>query len=426
MTKQGYSWRSWRKRYFVLKGNNLYYFKSQTDTEATGVVVLTPESYARKVPDKKGRYMFGIKTNPRLYLMYPESEAERTEWIAQLEETIDRIKGVDKTKGNTIVKKDDVANGKPAKGDGDIRKYLLKIRSEVTFLESEESKVFEFFKIWTESIPTRQELSHQSTITYDLCLSGDMEKLSWKVSGPQYLFIQKMVDFFWNVGAPDTEIDRLNEIGSLINPLVIGSWVDMSAKGGMDGGWFFPGQFPLSTCSQAADSGYAVQKITDWAEQCGIEHCGSIGRDMGAAPPRQTEFRFQIQGDTLSKQLDYALAAFTEFSFPPIPEEALDLLRQIQPKKIQITVVTCASGFVRLGLLASNPPKQVVESLCNLSGGNFEQLCRFESVIEANGPDVVEFQYLNEGFGYGVYKEGFDIIFHYNLGEEEEEKLYHT
>jgi len=57
-----------------------------------------------------------------------------------------------------------------------------------------------------------------------------MEKLTWRSSGPQNIFIQKMVDFFWNVGAPETEIDRLNDVGALINPIQIGSWIDMSGN----------------------------------------------------------------------------------------------------------------------------------------------------------------------------------------------------
>jgi hypothetical protein len=64
-----------------------------------------------------------------------------------------------------------------------------------------------------------------------------MQKLTWRTAGPQNVFIQKMVDFFWNVGAPESEIDRLNDVGALINPIRIGSWIDMSGKGGMDGGW---------------------------------------------------------------------------------------------------------------------------------------------------------------------------------------------
>ena len=44
------------------------------------------------------------------------------------------------------------------------------------------------------------------------------------------LHSQKMVDFFWNVGAPESEIDMLNEVGAAINPGKIGSWIDMSAR----------------------------------------------------------------------------------------------------------------------------------------------------------------------------------------------------
>jgi len=177
----------------------------------------------------------------------------------------------------------------------------------------------------------------------------------------------------------------------------------------------------VSVCTQAADSGAPIGKLCNWAEKCGLQNCITIDRDMGAAPPRQTEFLFEIKGSSFTEQLNFALSAYTDFGFPAIPEEALDILRQIAPKKILMSIVICVSGFVRLGLLASNPPKPIVESLCNLSGGNFEQLLRFETAIESSGPDFVEFVFLSDGFGYGVYKEGFDIMFHYMIGEETED-----
>jgi len=180
--------------------------------------------------------------------------------------------------------------------------------------------VLEFWKIWSDSIPLKKELTQKAIIKYQLSISGDMEKISWKVSGPQHLFIQRMVNFFWNVGAPETEIDHLNDIGTLINPATIGSWIDMSAKGGMDGGWFFlHNPLPISVCTQAADSGPAVTRLVTWAEKCGLEGCLTIGRDMGAAPPRQTEFLFEIKGGNFTEQLNHALSAFTDFGFPAIP-----------------------------------------------------------------------------------------------------------
>jgi len=140
---------------------------------------------------------------------------------------------------------------------------------------------------------------------------------------------------------------------------------------------------------------------------------------MGAAPPRQTEIRFLIPGANFSVQIGKAISAYADFGFPAIPDEALEILKHSNPgAQLSMSVITSSEGFVRLGLFSPNPPINVVESLCNLSGGNAEQLFKFEKALGAEGPAFVEFQYLMENYGYGVYKEGFDIVFHYKVGEE--------
>lgn len=49
--------------------------------------------------------------------------------------------------------------------------------------------------------------------------------------------IQQLVDFFYIVGAPEEEIEKLNLVGEKINPDRIGSWINVSELGGIDGGW---------------------------------------------------------------------------------------------------------------------------------------------------------------------------------------------
>lgn len=70
----------------------------------------------------------------------------------------------------------------------------------------------------------------------------------------------------------------------------------MSEKGGMDGGWYFPTEISISHAMEAADPGPSVNKVKEWAMKNRIEKCLSIGRDMGAAPPRQTEMRVELPG----------------------------------------------------------------------------------------------------------------------------------
>jgi hypothetical protein len=89
-----------------------------------------------------------------------------------------------------------------------------------------------------------------------------------------------MVDFFWNVGAPESEIDMLNEVGAAVNPGKIGSWIDMSARGGMDGGWFFPVEIPLKLATEAAENCDSIKKLSEWAESNNTTVCISSGRGI--------------------------------------------------------------------------------------------------------------------------------------------------
>jgi len=297
-----------------------------------------------------------------------------------------------------------------------VRANLEKGKNAVSFLLLDDSKVLEFWQIWCESIPPQKDIT-EGSIVYEVYTAADMEKLSWRASGAQNIFIQRMVDLFWNVGAPESEIDRLNDVGALINPVLIGSWIDMSAKGGMDGGWFFRVDVPMKFALEACDPGDPVTKVADWAEENNITRCNYVGRDMGAAPPRQTEIRFVVPGDSREEQLNRGLSAYEAFSFPPIPEDALSVLQEGTSGQLQLSVITSSEGFVRLGLMVPNPPMNMVERLCSLSG-NTDHLLKFQNAIAVEGPTYAEFQYLMQGFGYGVYKEGFDVVFHYKVGEE--------
>jgi len=226
--------------------------------------------------------------------------------------------------------------------------------------------------------------------------------------------------FFWNVGAPETEIDRLNDVGSDMNPASIGSWIDMSSSNGMDGGWYFPVDVTVESVIKASDGGEAVDLFEKWLHNHAVDKVFYIGRDMGAAPPRQTEVKFYLPGSNYEQQLETGLSAYEALGVPEIPKDALAMIGSGKPNSgLAMSVVTSSEGVVRLGLLFPSPSKQVVASLSHFSGvASSEDLHNFESALQVAGPTWVEFQCLMKGFGYGVYKEGFDVIFHYTVGLE--------
>jgi len=455
MTKVGGGTKTWHKRWFVLKGNKLYYFKTKKDTEITGCVVLTAESFVRKEPSykKKNKNTFAVGTTTRIFYMYPDSQLETDQWVAVIAKNIEAIRNPskkvdiqDKPKMDQP-KNDYKPNPQPMNTPmpvdnkqkvvdeniseeapqpfalfGGVRAGLEAGRDLIPYLQpgqegTEEGRIFEFWQIWSESIPARNELE-EGQIIFEVSASADLEKLSWRSSGPQHIFIQKMVDFFWNVGAPETEIDRLNDVGSDINPPVIGSWIDMSGKGGMDGGWFFPVETTLELAIKSSDEGPACSQFERWASSKGIDVIASVGRDMGAAPPRQTEVKFFVPGANYDTQLQTALTAYPALNVPDIPGDALRIIKGQCNPGLMMSVVTSSEGMVRLGLLFPSPTKQAVQSLCTMNGAQFNTLMNFEKALGVNGPSFVEFQFLMRGYGYGVYKEGFDIVFHYTAGVE--------
>lgn len=454
MTKQGGSVKSWKRRWFLLKGNTLYYFKaSRPETEMQGCIELTPTSFVKPQPKhgKQQAFAVGSQNQKRIFFMYADQDSESVAWMKSINAAIDRLKGgntggassSEPTGSNPGVgisattpyqptsQPANVGAGSVGAGAGagtavstsasstSIRAQLTAGRNEVYFLKEDDNKVLEFWQIWFDSIPPREEIPAGGVIEYEVATSADMQKLTWRTAGPQNIFIQRMVDFFWNVGAPESEIDRLNDVGAAINPQVIGSWIDMSYKRGMDGGWYFPSEIPIRFALDATDPGEPSAKLALWAERNKVLNCYSVGRDMGAAPPRQTEIRMKLPGENFDTQLNLALSAFHEFGFPVLPEEALSIVRQHPKAGLRLSVVTSSEGFVRLGVLLPDPDRTALDRLCPLSGASSsDPLIRFSNSLGLAGPHFVEFQFLMKGFGYGVYKEGFDVIFHYNVGQE--------
>lgn len=451
LTKQGGAIKTWKKRWFVLKGDTLYYFKTQKDPEQTGEIKLEANSTCNPEPKKKGKYYFSVGTPPgRVYLMFSDSEETMKQWVDRISKAIDAVAGkknggggggtppppttggdpeppppVEETKEKDKVIKESPPINPPVvtpptgtTGGSSTEKKIANAKNVIPFLQDEDSKVLEFWQIWSESIPSKEDLQTGNSIEYHVSTSANRQKLTWRTAGPQNVFIQKMVDFFWNVGAPESEIDRLNDVGALINPIKIGSWIDMSAKGGMDGGWYFPVEIPLKMAIEAADVGEPSKKVSEWAQKHNVINSFSVGRDMGAAPPRQTEIRVHLPGNDFAHQLEVGLDAFDAFGFPPLPENALNILRTSNVTGLCLSVITSSEGFVRLGLLVPTPTKDTVQQLCSIAGANGNDVLDFERALESNGPSYAEYQFLKEGFGYGVYKEGFDIVFHYNVGGE--------
>jgi len=502
--RQGKRFHKWESRFFVLKGQQLYYFVNNTSVEASGVVTLDNTCVLHPEKDSgKQAHVFSIEgfcTNKKearrrkLLLSAPTPECQQ-EWIDAIEKacnisenspapttpttttagattpttpvtitvspsdsaattpvtTIVRPEGQDQVSAvmvpasDTEIVADPVVTVAPPDvqsapaqpdpnasaavsvpvvpaGADDCAAKMIAAHTVFAFL-TQGTKMEKFWDAWMSSIPPLTDVDAGRSMLFSVVTSIGMENTIWRVSGPQSLFAQRIVQLFWKMGAPAAEVDRMNDVGALINPRDIGSWIQTSLKGGMDGGWVFPDEVPLKLAVEAADSvdtdSDATRIFSTWADKHGILVCRYLSRDMGKSPPQQTEFRMVLPGADFPSQLSVALDAMNTFQFPGLPDAPVTILANAGlPGPMMLSIVTCAKGFVSLGIIVPQVPMDVVSDLIQNCGGKQDEIQRFMDASGCTAPSAVELQCLMKGYGYGVYKEGFDMLFHWDIGTE--------
>ena len=82
LTKRGEMNRAFQKRYFILKGNLLYYFEKKGDTEPIGIVIL--EGCTVELSESSDAFTFELVfqgSGSRTYVLAAESQSEMEDWM---------------------------------------------------------------------------------------------------------------------------------------------------------------------------------------------------------------------------------------------------------------------------------------------------------------------------------------------------------
>ncbi|KAJ5080786.1 non-specific serine/threonine protein kinase [Anaeramoeba ignava] len=90
MTKQGGRWKSWKKRWFVLRGKIIFYYKNPKKRSPIGMLPITQASkvYVSQAKTKK-KFCFNLEIpGQRTYLISAPSEEEMNSWIEIINQII--------------------------------------------------------------------------------------------------------------------------------------------------------------------------------------------------------------------------------------------------------------------------------------------------------------------------------------------------
>ncbi|CDH49050.1 phospholipid binding protein [Lichtheimia corymbifera JMRC:FSU:9682] len=102
--KQGDKYRTWNKRWFVLQGMNLYYFKSPKDLRVKGIINLDGYRVLTDETIHSGKYCFKLQHDrERTFYFYTDSEKVMKNWLRGLiKVTISRNYNTPVLSSNTI------------------------------------------------------------------------------------------------------------------------------------------------------------------------------------------------------------------------------------------------------------------------------------------------------------------------------------
>ena len=93
LTKQSAWLKEWRKRYFVLKANQLHFMKTPT-SNPHGTIDLKECLTVKSAEEKTGkRHCFEVATPDATYFMYADTEKQKDEWIGAIGRAIVKFSG---------------------------------------------------------------------------------------------------------------------------------------------------------------------------------------------------------------------------------------------------------------------------------------------------------------------------------------------
>ena len=91
LTKRSMWLKEWRKRYFLLKGNKLYFSKAAGE-RPHGMIDLSECLTVKSAEEKTNkRFCFEVATPESTYYMHADSEKEKDEWIGAIGRAIVRF-----------------------------------------------------------------------------------------------------------------------------------------------------------------------------------------------------------------------------------------------------------------------------------------------------------------------------------------------
>jgi len=214
---------------------------------------------------------------------------------------------------------------------------------------------------WLEHVPMPPEMPDGHQATYLAMLGSDLRRLWWGAWGNPRGFVPKMAEYFKLCNIAKSDAALLDQMGELLEPRLVGSWIGVWG-GKVTTGWHFWDPQPWPKIESMFGTHEAKYQLKKWVEDHGVPRIERFTQGIGDAA--FSELELAVPGETVAAQVDALSDAFVQLTGAPLAEPLAERFRAITSPQFALAVRIRGGAIARVGALAPGIAMADIAALC--------------------------------------------------------------
>jgi hypothetical protein len=236
---------------------------------------------------------------------------------------------------------------------------------------------------WLNALPAPR-LGQWPDMALAASVTLDQKRLTLRAAGATQRMAASTRAFLQQAGGAQEELARLDMALAQLDPLVLGSWLEIGPQG-VDGGWFLPSPMQVSDAISLLPEGDAVNAVLLWAAEHEIDVCLGVRRSVNAAAP-YADLTLPLPDGQAHEQLAAALLLFDAMGAPTLPEALRRAIMRDLESPLAISAWLLPEGLAQLSVLIHDPSEELLTAAGIACGVSAEGIRPF---VNACGPGQV-------------------------------------
>jgi hypothetical protein len=250
---------------------------------------------------------------------------------------------------------------------------------------------------WLEHNPMPPDMPDGEALSYLAMIGSDLRRVWWGAWGDPRGVVPKMADYFKLCNIARSDAALLDQIGELLEPKLVGSWIGVWG-GKVTTGWHFLDPHPWSKVETMFGTHEAKYQLKKLVEDHRIERIERFTQSIG--DHAYSELEVAMPGDTVDAQVAALSGAFVHFTGAPLEPVLLDRLRALTVPQLALAIRIRGGQVTRVGALAPGIAMAGIASLA--ADARVEVDPKLPQLVSALGEGITRVEYGRAGDRAGV------------------------